>query len=396
MLAFRLALTFLFSKKRYGIINAITWLAAAVSIFVAAAMIIILSAFNGIQSLVLDLYSSIEAPYSITTTDASTLHITSEQLEKIQNLDGVIATGLRCSGEVIFQFNDTPWYGTLVGTENNLCEVTEIRKHLENTDDCKLGRRDLLLGAGIRYKLRYPKDHAMSPLVVKSLRKDRKINTQTVKNIQSTAFNVRNTFSVNAEYDLKYAFTPLKTAQELLGYEAEEYSSIECNGTEAVLAQKASIESILGVPVHIITEDDRLGDMRKTANIEKWISLLMLCLVLLIAAFNLIAAITMLIIDKRKDLETLEILGMSDKERKRIFSYILLFINLGGAGIGLLLGSIVVWVQEHFGLIKISDSVVEYYPVELQFTDAAIVFGILIVSAFLAQFPVQWVSKRIA
>lgn len=113
MLSLRLALTFLFAKKRYGIINAITWLAAIVSVFVAAAMIIILSVFNGLQTLVLDLYSSIEAPYSLVAKDKGTLTVDKETLNQLEGLSYIDALSTRCGGEVIFQYNESTWYGTL-------------------------------------------------------------------------------------------------------------------------------------------------------------------------------------------------------------------------------------------------------------------------------------------
>jgi lipoprotein-releasing system permease protein len=395
VLSLRLALTFLFSKKRYGIINAITWLAALVSVFVAAAMIIILSAFNGLQTLIVDLYSSIEAPYSIVANDQGTLVVSKQTLKKIEELPYIETVSTRCDGEVIYQYNKTSWYGTLVGSDDKLCSISKLAQHLDYPHDCSLTNNSLILGAGIRYKLKYPIENAIEPIVVKSLRKDKKIGTRSVKNIQTTPFYVSNAFSVNAEYDLKYAFTTISKAQSLLGYKENEYGSLEIKGTEEILSNKDALNALIGKEIDIITEDIRLGDMKRTANIEKWVSLLMLTLVMLIAAFNLIAAITMLIIAKRKDLETLKIMGMADKDQRRIFSYILGLINFGGALAGLLLGSLVIFLQERFGLIKISDSVVDYYPVQWQFSDALIVFSILIITALLAQFPVQWVSKRL-
>jgi lipoprotein-releasing system permease protein len=396
VLSLRLALTFLFSKKRYGIINAITWLAALVSVFVAAAMIIILSAFNGLQSLIVDLYSSIEAPYSIVASDQGTLTVSEDALQTLQDLPYVEAHSLRCSGEVIYQYNKNSWYGTLIGSDDALCDISKISRHLDYPNDCSLRDNALIIGAGIRYKLRYPFENAVEPLVVKSLRKDRKISTRTVRNIETTPFKVSNAFSVNAEYDLKYAFTTITKAQQLLGYKSDEFGSIEILASKEILDHKDDLSALLNRDVTIVTEDDRLGDMKRTANIEKWVSLLMLSLVMLIAAFNLIAAITMLIIAKRKDLQTLSIMGMSEKDQRRIFSYILGFINLGGALVGLTIGALIIILQEKFGLIKISDSVVDYYPVQLHFTDAVIVFSILIITAVLAQFPVQWVSKRLS
>ncbi len=396
MLSLRLALTFLFSKKRYGIINAITWLAALVSVFVAAAMIIILSAFNGLQSLIVDLYSSIEAPYSIVASDQGTLIVSDKSIEAINNLPYVDAISLRCSGEVIYQYNNNSWYGTLIGSDEKLCAISKLSRHLDYPEDCTLRDNALIIGAGIRYKLRYPYENALEPLVIKSLRKDRKISTRTVQNIQTTPFKVNNAFSVNAEYDLKYAFTTITKAQQLLGYQPDEFGSIEILATEEILKHKDDLGALLDQDIAIITEDDRLGDMKRTANIEKWVSLLMLSLVMLIAAFNLIAAITMLIIAKRKDLQTLSIMGMAEKDQRRIFSYILGFINLGGALVGLTIGALVILLQEKFGLITISDSVVDYYPVQLHLSDALIVFSILIATAILAQFPVQWVSKRLS
>lgn len=393
MVALRLALTFLFSKKRYGIINAITWLAASVTVFVAAAMILILSAFNGIQNLVINLYSSIEAPYSISATNGETLFINNVQLVALNQLSEIEQYSLRCSGEVIFEYNKKPWYGTIVGSDNKLCKVSQLKTYLEYPDDCKLGEKELILGAGVRYKLQYPPQAAISPLIVKSIDKDKKINTRTIKNIRTTAFVVKNTFSVNAEYDLKYAFSNLSTAQNILGYKNNEYSSIECTANNITIL-KPKLEKILKTPIDISTEDDRLGDLKRTANIEKWISLLMLCLVLLIAAFNLIAAITMLIIDKSKDLETLKILGMTEQNQNKIFAYILLIINLGGALVGLAIGALLVYLQEQYGFIKISDSVVDFYPVKLHGSDALIILAVLCFTAILAQLPVRWVTKK--
>lgn len=395
MLSFKLAIKYLFSKKKYGVINLILWLAASVTILVGMAMVVVLSTFNGIEGLVLSLYQSLEPPYRIEHVNQDIVQLSSTQLESIEAIEGVEAISKQVEAEVVFRYQDQEWYGNIVGVDENFCQMSQL-KDLAELRDCDFKSSEIVLGAGIRYHLQYQTGRALEPLQVVYLPKDEKLNTRTMSRIKQASFVCNNEFSVNAEYDLKYAYLSLNEAQRMLGFNDGEFTAVNILISENADENQviSEIEILLANDLQVKASSEKFGDLKRTSQIEKWISFLVMIFILVVAAFNLVAAISMLIIEKRKDLDMLRILGMENVDVRYIFSYIIFMINGAGAVLGILVGYALVWGQNKFGFISISQSVVESYPVEWKWSDAIFVLMALLFTGILSQLPINWIVKR--
>ena len=385
----------MFSKKKYGVINLILWLAASVTILVGMAMVVVLSTFNGIEGLVLSLYQSLEPPYRIEHVNQDIVQLSSSQLEAIEAINGVEAISKQVEAEVVFRYQDQEWYGNIVGVDENFCQMSQL-KDLANLSNCDFKSSEIVLGAGIRYHLQYQTGRALEPLQVVYLPKDEKLNTRTMSRIKQASFVCNNEFSVNAEYDLKYAYLSLNEVQRILGFNQDEFTAVNLLIAENTDTKKVikDIQKLLAKDLIVNDSSEKFGDLKRTSQIEKWISFLVMIFILIVAAFNLVAAISMLIIEKRRDLDMLRVLGMENADVRYIFSYIIFMINGAGAVLGIFVGYALVWGQNKFGFISISQSVVESYPVEWKWSDAMFVLLALLLTGFLSQLPINWIVKR--
>ena len=203
------------------------------------------------------------------------------------------------------------------------------------------------------------------------------------------------TFYISPEYDNKYIVVPLSFAQDLLDYKSE-VTSIEVKAEAGYDLEKvgAEIETLLGNGFEVTNRYQFNEIIYKTNKTEKWITFLILVFILIIAAFNILSSLSMLIIEKKKDIFTLKSLGAKNSTIRQIFFIEGLLINLSGAIAGLSLGVILVLLQEHIGLIRLEGGIVEYYPVELKVTELFyILLTVLIIGFLTAWYPVRSLTR---
>jgi lipoprotein-releasing system permease protein len=210
--------------------------------------------------------------------------------------------------------------------------------------------------------------------------------------------NVSGIFSVNAELDAKYVFVPLPFARNLFGME-QEISSVEIFLDNDHDAEKIKSELLttLSPTLKIETRYEKNALIYKTNASEKWATFLILLFILLIACFNIIASLTMLIIEKKKDIFTLSSMGASNRSIERIFVYEGIFINLTGAVVGMILGLGLCFVQEKFGLIEMEGAMVDAYPVSIKWPDVIGIFlTVITVGSIFSLTLVRMLVRRFA
>lgn len=377
----------LFSKKSRGIINIIAMISTLVVAFVTAAMIVVLSAFNGIDQLVKNLFSNFDTPLTILPVEgrffADSL-ITDQYLLQVQGIRGISRV---IEEDAWLNYADHNAVATIKGVEDQYMTLSPLRDMIYEGD--MILRQDsipfAIVGLGVRSELYMPVGQGMPTIMeINAPVRGRKLSRYKENAFNRRATNVSGVFSVNAELDSKYILLPLNETRDLFEM-PDVISAIELFvvDEQSIDEVKERLELVLPKGLKIQSRFEKNALIYKTNASEKWATFLILLFILLIACFNIIAALTMLIIEKKKDIFTLSSMGATDIEVRRIFMLEGFFINLIGACMGTALGVGLCLAQQRFGLIAMEGAMVEHYPVKVVWTD---VLGIFLVVTSLGAF----------
>lgn len=392
---------YLFAKKSRNVINLISSISMFVVACVTAAMITVLSAFNGIESLVSQLFSSFDAEVSIVPARGKTIDNPDSLLQELKTIDFIRASSLSLEDDVIIRFDGQPSVATLRGVDSLFAEVTDIHQVIRN-GEYQLERSGMpcaVIGYGIQSELGIPFHPTDYPVVTVSAPvRGKKLSRYKERALNTLPILMSSVFSVNAEMDVKYLIVPLSFARELLEYE-KEASQIQLALVSGYRpdAAKKHLEEVLGPDYKIETRLDRNALVHQTNRSEKWATFLILSFIMVIAGFNIMASLTMLIIEKRKDIFILQSMGLTPADVRRVFSFQGLLINLIGALSGMAVGLLLCWLQAQFGLIKLYGSIVPHYPIEVRWTDVAgVLFTVLLIGSLFSILMVRYLVKRFA
>lgn len=402
---FYIARRYLFSKKSHNAINVISTISVCGVALATLALVCTLSVFNGFQDLVETFFTAFDPQLKITAVRGKVFDGQDKRVLQLKKLPEVAVYSESLEDNVMVQYQGRQAMAMIKGVEDNFDQLTSI-------DSILFGRGDLLLhdevvdyaipgiqllstlGSGIRF---------LDPLEIYAPRRGAKVNMAN----PSTGFVTGNLFSsglvfaVNQEkYDASYILTSMNFARKLFQYTTE-VSAINLKlkdgaDTDAV---KKHIQTLLGDDFRVQDRYEQQADTFRIMEIEKLISYLFLTFILMIACFNVIGSLSMLIIDKRDDVVTLRNLGASDRQIVRIFLFEGRMISLFGALAGVILGLLLCWLQQEYGLISLGDSgsfVVDAYPVSVHASDVIIVFVTVLLVGFLSVwYPVRFLSKRL-
>lgn len=402
---FYIARRYLFSKKSHNAINVISTISVCGVALATLALVCTLSVFNGFQDLVETFFTAFDPQLKITATHGKVFDGQDSRVLQLKKLPEVEVYSESLEDNVMVQYQGRQAMAVIKGVEDNFDQLTPI-------DSILFGRGDLLLhdevvdyaipgiqllstlGSGIRF---------LDPLEIYAPRRGAKVNMAN----PSTGFVTGNLFSsglvfaVNQEkYDASYILTSMDFARKLFQYTTEVSSvNLKLKDGASTDAVKKRIQSLLGDDFRVQDRYEQQADTFRIMEIEKLISYLFLTFILMIACFNVIGSLSMLIIDKRDDVVTLRNLGASDKQIVHIFLFEGRMISLFGALAGVILGLLLCWLQQEYGLISLGDSgsfVVDAYPVSVHASDVIIVFVTVLLVGFLSVwYPVRFLSKRL-
>lgn len=402
---FYIARRYLFSKKSHNAINVISTISVCGVALATLALVCTLSVFNGFQDLVETFFTAFDPQLKITTTHGKVFDGQDSRVLQLKKLPEVEVYSESLEDNVMVQYQGRQAMAVIKGVEDNFDQLTPI-------DSILFGRGDLLLhdevvdyaipgiqllstlGSGIRF---------LDPLEIYAPRRGAKVNMAN----PSTGFVTGNLFSsglvfaVNQEkYDASYILTSMDFARKLFQYTTEVSAvNLKLKDGASTDAVKKRIQSLLGDDFRVQDRYEQQADTFRIMEIEKLISYLFLTFILMIACFNVIGSLSMLIIDKRDDVVTLRNLGASDKQIVHIFLFEGRMISLFGALAGVILGLLLCWLQQEYGLISLGDSgsfVVDAYPVSVYASDVIIVFVTVLLVGFLSVwYPVRFLSKRL-
>ncbi|TAL57520.1 MAG: ABC transporter permease [Bacteroidetes bacterium] len=434
-----IAKRYLISKKSHNAINIITLISIAGVCIGTMAIVIVLSAFNGISALVFGLYNTFDPDIKITPKEGKTFIIDSPAAEKIKKMDGVVYYTEVLQENALLKYDDKQVIATIKGVSGDFVKMTRLDT-VTREGEFMLQRDSIdyaVLGYGLARRLNISLIDFMHPLEIYVPKRDSRavINPEDAFLVRSV--EVSGIFSLNDDFDYRYAILPLSLARTLLNRN-DELSAIEVGlkpGTDVIKAKK-EIQEILnthlpelrlsyarnlrlspvvqrggesldslpltteqnakvateGQPGWVVkTRYEQNEILFKTINSEKWWTFLILAFILVIAIFNVIGSLTMLIIEKKKDIQTLMFLGADKSLIQKIFMREGLMITLTGVFSGLSLGLILCWLQTTFKLVPFSEGfIVDSYPVKVIPMDLALVFGTVLFIGFCAVwYPVR-------
>lgn len=402
---FYIAKRYLFSKKSHNAINVISCISVCGVALATLAMVCTLSVFNGFQDMVATFFTAFDPQVKITSVKGKVFDGSLPVLSQIKNMPEVAVYSESVEDNAMVQYKGRQVMAVIKGVEDNFDKLTPI-------DSILFGRGELILhdevadyaipglqllstlGTGIRF---------LDPLEVYAPKRGAKINMANPMSsfVSDDLFSSGLTFTVNQEkYDGSYILTSIDFARNLFQYDKEVSAvNLRLHPTANEKDVISKIKRILGEDFYVQDRYEQQADTFRIMEIEKLISYIFLTFILMIACFNVIGSLSMLIIDKKNDVQTLRNLGASDNQIVRIFLFEGRMISFIGAVAGVILGLILCLVQQEYGIISLGNSgsfVVDSYPVSVHVWDVVLIFITVLVIGFISVwYPVRYLSKRL-
>lgn len=396
-----IAKRYLFAKKTHNIINIISAISVVGITIGTAALIIVLSVFNGFEDMVVRMFNSFNPDLKVEMTVGKNFHEDSLPLEKIYTLQGISHVTKVIEENALITYREKQYIATIKGVSSEFKQTSGIDSMIVEGRSLLEGDTNnfAIVGQGISYYLGLGLKDYENPLSVYVPRRFKGYQMDPTQAFNSLNISPSGIFSIQQDYDQKYIFVPLRFARHLLEYNTE-LSALEIKldaKANHTLVQK-QLQKLLGPLFTVKNRFQQEAVMYKIMRSEKLAVFIILGFILLIAIFNVIGSLSMLILDKKKDMTVLKSLGADNAMIRNIFFTEGMMITLLGACAGLLIGGAVCWLQQSYGWLKISSGatfVVEAYPVKILFPDFVYVLAIVCFIGFAAAwYPVKYISKK--
>lgn len=406
-LPFYIARRYLFSPKSHQVINIISGVATAGVALATIAMVCTLSVFNGFQELVAQQFTALDPEIKITSARGKSFANDEQRIEQIKNLEQIEIVTQTIEDKAMVQYDGRQVMVTLKGVEDNFEQLTDIKKSLIGNGNFIL--HDSIVdyaipGVGLISTLNCGV-YFVEPLEIYAPKRGRKVNlTNPAANFKKGLLHTSGmTFVLNQpKYDDNYIITSIDFAREIFGREENEISSLELKLKRGynVQSTKKDIKEILGDDYFVEDRYEQQDDIFRIMKIEKFISYIFLSFILLIACFNIIGSLSMLIIEKRRDVETLRSMGADNRLITNIFILEGSMISLLGAISGIIIGIAICLLQQYFGILGFGNAangfIVDSYPVKLVAGDIFAILATVVAIGLLAVgVPVKLLTRRL-
>jgi len=396
-----IAKRYLFAKKSHNIINIISAISVGGITIGTAALIIVLSVFNGFENLVVSMFNSFNPDLKVVAVAGKTFNEDDVSLKNISSINGISKLTKVIEENALVKYLDKQYICTIKAVSNDFKQTSQIDSMMVY-GDALLERGDqnyAVVGQGVSYNLGLSLGDYENPLTVYVPRRFKGSSINPVEAFNSMLIQPSGIFSVQQEYDQKYMIVPLRFARELLEYDKQLSAlEIKVNKTADPVRVQKQLQALLGDKFSVKNRYQQEELLFKIMKSEKLAVFMILSFILLIATFNVIGSLSMLIIDKRKDISVLKSLGASNQTIRNIFFTEGMMITFLGAILGLVIGGIVCWLQQTFGFISINSGetfVMEAYPVKILFLDFVYVLLVVgLIGFFAAWYPVKYISKK--
>lgn len=394
--SFYIARRYLVSKKSNNAINIISWISIIAIAVTTGALIVILSAMNGLTGTVADLYNTIEPDLKISLLKGKYFQADAKLLEEINAIPGVKLISQTLNDKALLKNEDRQSIVSVKGVDANFGKITTIGASVvEGSYDLDAAANKIVLGRGIANQLQINLSGYTHELSLYSPVRGKVSSLNPSDHMNQLHCNPSGVFSLNDEFDFQFVFVDLATARQLFD-SPDQVSSLEllCEAGETETVQR-QLEEKFGDRFSIKNRYQLNDTLFKSLETEKLATFIILAFILVIATFNIIGALTMLIIEKKKDIKTLYSMGADRSLVRNIFMSEGFLITGVGSVIGLLMGLLVCWLQIEFHLVKFGNEfIIPYYPIELQLKDFVWIFLlIMLIGFFAALYPVRVFTK---
>ena len=386
------------AKKSANAINWIAWATVGVIAFATACQILVLSVFNGFEGLVKSLYSSFYTDIKIIPQKGKTFLLTNDQIKQIKKNPGVQVISLIAEEKALLQNKDLQTIVYLKGVDENYHQVSGVaeKTFVGKFNIGDINEPGLILGAGIQNAagVNVSNNSSASELTIILPKKGKVSVTDPLQSLSEGSIKATGVFAIQQDFDNKYAITNLHFVKNQIGFAIDEYSAVEIklNDPSNLTNSQKQLADLLGSNFKVQSKYEQNSSLYNTMKIEKWAIYAVLTLILFIAAFNMISALTMLVLEKKKDISVLQSMGADKAMILKIFLSEGLLLAAIGAFTGLLLAILICFLQIKFHLFKLQGGsfLIDYFPVKMQVADFILVLSTVTLISFLAAwFPAR-------
>lgn len=371
---FLIAKRYFFSRKKRNIISIISNIAMIGVAVGSMALIIVLSVFNGLEDLIREIYSSFDPDLKISAAEGKSFETDTEFMNRVRRMPGVAVVSEVIEDNALLRYNDRQMVVKLKGVSENFFQQNEIDSAVvEGHNQLTIHNTNYaLVGRGVQYQLSIRPSNQFVPLqflyprnvMFNPLNPEASFNSQSIM--------AGGVFAIERQYDDSYVFVPLNFAEELLEYGSRR-TSLEVKVEEGYSVQKVqqSLKQLLGEKFNVQNSDEQHTSLLRAVKVEKLFVFITFAFILLIASLNIFFSLSMLVIDKKKDIAILASMGATAKTIRNIFLFEGALVAFIGATYGLTLGMLVCNLQQTYGLVSMgmATSVIDSYPVKMEVTD---------------------------
>lgn len=402
--SFFIARRYLFSKKSHNAINVISTISVCGIAIATMAMVCVLSIFNGFGGIVEGMFNAFDPDLKITVKEGKVFDYHTPEFEKAMQINGIQTISESLEENALFMFNESQVPVLMKGVSEEFKLMTDMEK-LVVDGSFKL-REDVVdyttLGVGLAVTLG-ARPGFINAIEIYAPKRDVRVNLANPAVAFTKGYvQIGGVFSLNSpEYDEQMAIVPIQLARDLFGYNNEVSSlDIQLDPNASVSKTKREIQRALGDNFLVKDRFEQQKESYRMLQIEKWVTFLILAFILLIAVFNVVGSLSMLIVEKQDDIKSLQNMGASDQLISRIFLYEGWLITFTGIITGIITGLVLCLIQQYFGLLRLSDTpgayIIDAYPVIVKAMDIVIVFMVVsLISLLTVLYPVNNLRKKL-
>lgn len=390
------------SKRKANFINIISILSIGGIAFSTAALIIVLSVFNGLEDLLRSLNNSFDPEIKIEARQGKTFEISSELLSKVKAVEGVGVTTEVIEDYAYLRYRDANQVVIIKGVSDSFLDQNRMPR--ENIVEGELRLKDgpvnyAIIGRGIQYTLSIATNDPLYPLQVYYINNVSSVGLDPSKLYKRQNIVPGGVFSIVQNFDENYVIVPLRFTQELFDY-GDKRTSLEIK-TEAgadIFKVEKSLQDLLGGDFNVLNHEEQHQDLYKLLRMEKLFTFLSLTLLLGIGSINIFFSLMMLVLDKKKDIAIIKAMGAHDHQVRNIFLAEGVLIAFSGAFLGLALGMIFYWLQQQYGLISMGmeTSITQGYPIKIKGLDFLLTMLVITLITVLISLKPAKMASRIA
>jgi lipoprotein-releasing system permease protein len=390
------------AKKSANAINIISWVTAGVIAFATCCQVLVLSVFNGFEDMVKSLYASFYTDLRVVPATGKTFFLDASRIQQLRQQPNIAQFSFIAEEKALLQNGDAQSVIQLKGVDDNFRLISGVPAKISR-GKFELGNADaplIVVGAGIQNAAGIILNDAFTPeAVTVILPKVHVSSNDPLESLSEGNINPSGVFAIQQDFDNSYAITNIDFIKQQAGMSANEFTAVEIKlkpGADMDESRDA-LQQLLGKGYAVQTRYQQNSNLYNTMKMEKWAIYALLTLILIIAAFNMVSALTMLVLEKKQDIAILQSMGSTRNMVKKIFLGEGLLLGGIGASIGILLAAAICLLQIRFKLIKLSGGsfLVDYFPVKLEVTDFLMVAGTSMMIALIASWiPAHKASRQ--